>query len=118
MGTFCVAVEVASLRDDRFEFVEALVDTGASHSFFPASFLEELGVQPTERWPFRLADERQREFDLGMARIRIDGREAYTTVAFADAGMEPVLGAVALEELRLAVDPVGRRLIPVPGLLL
>ena len=29
----------------------------------------------------------------------------------------PLLGAVALESLFLAVDPVGKRLIPVEGLL-
>jgi hypothetical protein len=30
----------------------------------------------------------------------------------------PLLGAYALEGLRLTVDPVGRRLVPVPGLLM
>lgn len=32
--------------------------------------------------------------------------------------MPVLLGAHALEGLRLAADPVGRRLVPVPGLLL
>src|SRR5204863_478111 len=30
----------------------------------------------------------------------------------------PLLGAYALEGLRLAPDPIGRRLVPVPGLLM
>jgi predicted aspartyl protease len=80
--------------------------------------LRELGIEPRERWPFRLADERQREFDVGTAQVRIDGRSVYTPVVFGDDTMEPILGATTLEELRLAVDPVGRRLVSVPGLLI
>ena len=118
MGTFHVAVQVGNLRGDRFEFVEALVDTGARHSIFPADLLRELGVEPTERLPFRFADERQREFDAGIARIRLDSRERYETVVFGDPGMPALLGAVTLEDFSLGVDPVGRRLIPVPGLMM
>lgn len=106
------------MHEERFEFVSALVDTGASNSIFPASLLRSLGIEPRERrWPFRFADERQRNFDVGHARIRLDGREVYSVVVFGDDGMRPVLGAITLEEFRLAVDPVGRRLIPVPGLM-
>ena len=118
MGTFHVAIELGSLDGSRWEFVEALVDTGASHSIFPASLLRQLGIEPTERWPFRLADERQREFDVGAAQVRLFGRQAFTRVVFGDENMQALLGAVALEELGLGVDPVGRTLIPVPGLLM
>ena len=118
MSTFAVAVEVGHLEEDRFESIEALIDTGASHSTFPAPFLDGLGIELTERWPFRLADERIREYDVGIARIRLDGRLGYTRVVFADPGSQALLGAVTLEEFSLGVDPVGRRLIPVPGLLM
>lgn len=36
---------------------------------------------------------------------------------FGDPDTPPLLGAYTLEGLRLAADPVDRRLIPVPGLL-
>ena len=118
MSTFSVAVEIRPLDEDRFEFVEALVDTGASHSVFPGQFLRDLGIQPTETWPFRLADNRQREYEVGTARIRLDDRIGHTLVVFGDDGMQALLGAVTLEEFRLGVDPVDQRLIPVPGLLM
>jgi hypothetical protein len=41
-----------------------------------------------------------------------------TLVVFREAAAEPPLGAYALEGLRLAPDPVGQRLMPVPGLLM
>src|SRR5213080_3656248 len=49
--------------------------------------------------------------------IRMQGRVQPTIVVFAEPGSEPILGVVTLEEFRLAVDPVNRRLISVPGLL-
>jgi predicted aspartyl protease len=80
--------------------------------------LRSLGVEPVETWPFRLADNRERTFEVGEAQIRFDGRTRVTVVVFGDEGVQPLLGAVTLEEFSLGVDPVGRRLIPVPGLLL
>ncbi len=118
MGTFRVRIEVGDPAGQRFEPVEALVDTGASHTVFPGSFLSSLGVQPDERAIFRLADGRMVECDVGEAWIRIDGRRRMTVVVFGDEGIEPLLGAVTLEEFRLAADPVQRRLVSVPGLLM
>jgi clan AA aspartic protease len=118
VGTFRVSIEVGDSAGERWETLEALVDTGASHSVVPRPLLERLGVTPEERWPFRLADERQVEYDVGQTQVRIDGRTRFTIVVFGDAGSLPLLGAYTLEGFRLAPDPVGRRLIPVPGLLM
>jgi clan AA aspartic protease len=118
MSTFSVAVEIGPLDEDHFEWVEALVDTGASHSVFPGRLLRDLGIEPRETWPFRLADEHQREYEVGTARIRLHDRVEHTIVVFGDDGIQPLLGAVTLEEFRLAVDPVSHRLIPVPGLMM
>ncbi|HEU0073266.1 MAG TPA: retroviral-like aspartic protease family protein [Dehalococcoidia bacterium] len=118
MGTFQVAVEIGSSDGSQWEFVEALVDTGASHSIFPASLLHQLGIESTETWPFRLADERQREFGIGQARMRMFGRERVSTVVFGDDTMQPILGATTLEDFMLAVDPVRQTLVEVPGLLM
>jgi hypothetical protein len=41
-----------------------------------------------------------------------------TLVVFADSSSPALLGAYALEGVRLAADPLARRLVPVPGLLL
>ncbi len=118
VGTFRVTIEIGDPQGQRWETVEALVDTGASHTVAPASVLRRLGVTVQERWPFRLADERVVERDVGFAAVRINGRFAPVVVVFGDEGAESLLGAHTLKGLRLAVDPVARRLVPVPGLLM
>ncbi len=118
MGVFSVTIEVGDPRGENFQSVEALVDTGASHSAIPASLLRRLGVAPHARHPFLLADGRTVERDVGRTWVRIDGQTEVTIVVFADEGTQPLVGAVTLEEMRLGVDPVGRKLIEVPGYLM
>lgn len=65
-----------------------------------------------------MADEHQREFEVGQARLRMYGRERVSTVVFGDDTMQPLLGAITLEDFMLAVDPVQQRLVAVPGLLM
>jgi hypothetical protein len=48
----------------------------------------------------------------------MNGRAEQTLVVFGEATSQPLLGAYPLEGLRRAADPVGRRLVPVPGLLM
>ena len=97
--------------------VNALVDTGATCSSLPEDFLARLGVEPTVQRPFILANGQQISYGIAWVRIRLDGREQPTPVIFGERGSEPLLGAVTLEELGLAVDPVNRRLLPAPGYL-
>ena len=97
--------------------LEAIVDTGASYLTVPAALLAELGIEATDRETFVLADGREVERDVGEVRVRILGRTATTTVIFA-VGSDPVLlGAHALESLRLAVDPRSESLIAFTPLL-
>ena len=102
----------------RYETLTAFVDTGASHLVVPRTVLESLGVQAEESLPFELADNRVLEMDVGQVRLRIDGRERFTTVVFGEAGSGSLLGATGLELFNLGVDPVGQRLTPVRGLLM
>lgn len=118
VGTFRVTVEIGDPQGSRFQAVEALVDTGATYTWVPASVLAGLGVAPTFHFPFILADGRRIERDMAETRVRLDSQERITLVVFGDEGTEPLLGAYTLEGFGLAPDPVNRRLIPVPGLLL
>jgi clan AA aspartic protease len=115
MGMFEVRMEVGDLPTTQWIELDALVDSGASDTRVPRSILERLGIRPQERWPFRMADERQVEYDVGVAFVRIEGRAAPSTVVFGEEGSSPLLGATTLEMLRLGIDLVGQRLIPVPG---
>ncbi len=118
MGTFRAIVEVGDPTGSGWVPVQVLVDTGASHTVMPASVLQPLGVRPCSRGAFRLADGRRIEREMGQTWIRVDGAEVITQVVFGDEGVEPLLGVVTLEELRLGVDPVSLRIIPVDGLLM
>jgi aspartyl protease family protein len=115
MGVFHVTIEAADRNGTRFEPVDVLVDTGATYTTLPAEMLRRFGVQPIRRQRFLLADGSEMTKEVGEARVRVEGREQNTVVVFADNGATSLLGAVTLEELGLAVDPVGRQLIEVRG---
>ena len=117
MGTFTVPLQVGDLSGRHFIDVEALVDTGASDTVLPEDMLAGLGIEPVARRTFRLADERTVDYQVGQARIRLEGEDLVVLVVFAPEGMTPLLGATTLETFGLGVDPKGNRLISVPGLL-
>jgi predicted aspartyl protease len=118
MGTFRVAIEIGDAAGERWETVEALVDTGATYTTVSAELLGRLGVTPYTRDTFVLADGRRVEHDIGHSWIRVSGRSVVTLVVFSGPEATPLLGAYTLEGLRFAPDPLGRRLVPVPGLLM
>ena len=76
------------------------------------------GITPIMRQEFQFAQGEIREMEIGRTWVRFAGREVLTLVLFNEDGSPPLLGALALEEAFLGVDPVGRRLIPVRGLLM
>jgi clan AA aspartic protease len=118
VGTFSVAIQVAYADRQRWEWVEALVDTGSSYTWIPSPILAQLGIGPTRRFPFVLADGRHIEGDMAEVRVQYGGTEITTIVVFGDEGTQPLLGAYTLEGLGVAPDPVNQRLIEVPGLLM
>ena len=117
MGTFKIPIQIGGPSGAEFQSVDALVDTGASHTMLPRNLLTDLGVAVLEQVAFQLADERTVEYDVGEARIRLDGRERTTLVVFGPDSAEPLLGATTLQLFNMAVDTVSERLFSVPGLL-
>ena len=112
MGTFYHEMQVFSANGDRSETVDALVDTGASYSQVPGSILQRLGIFPTDTVEAELADGRVVEDPIAEVRVEINGRATFTWVTFGPENVASLLGAHALEGVRLAVDPSRRRLIP------
>jgi clan AA aspartic protease len=125
MGTFSVPFQVGDLAGQRFAQVEALVDTGSSDTSVPENVLADLGIEPIGEHPYRLADERIVRYPVGQARVRLDGQDLVVLdgqdlvvlVVFIPQGTMPLLGATTLETFGLGVDPKGKQLIPVPGLM-
>lgn len=111
MGTFTVNVEIGRLGSGELTPVEAMVDTGATHSVMPASLLAQLQVEPLEMREYALADDRVVAMGYGMANISIDGRALPCPVIFGADG-QYLLGSTTLEIFTLKVDPVEERLVP------
>ena len=92
--------------------IEAAVDTGAAYTTVPSRLLRELGVVPTGKRRFLLADGSRTEMDYGQAWATVDDESVVTIVVFGKDDGPSLLGAYTLEGLALAVDPVEQRLVP------
>jgi len=57
MGTFRIDVDVEHPNSTVRQTLQASVDTGAKLSWFPAAFLDSLGIRRLKQWHFRQADD-------------------------------------------------------------
>lgn len=116
MGTFRVTLEIGDPSGERFEQVDALVDSGATYTSVPRSLLRKLGVEPHRIMSLQMADGTRIERDFGRAWLKLYGEKEVSPVIFGDDGVTPLLGAVTLEIFGLGIDPVNTRLVPVTAL--
>ena len=117
MGTFSAEIQIGNQETGEFLQLEALVDTGSTYTLLPSEILNRLSIKTVGQRDFELADQRIVRYDVGEARLRLNGDELTVLVVFAPEGTSPLLGATALELFGLAADPVNQRLMPVPALL-
>ncbi len=118
MGIFTTRIGVANPQSEEYqwEWVEAWVDTGASHSMLPASLLEQvLALTPDEDLLFELGDGREERYGIGQARFQIENRQRTCTVIFGPEG-QYLLGANTLQQLNLIADANHHCLVPTPKL--
>ena len=113
MGTFYVTIGVTDRLRERYVSVDAMVDTGSTYTSLPESLLEGLGIEREETDVFELADNRLVEYAMGDIRLLLENRERYVPVVFAPDEATPLVGATTLEILRLGIDPIAERLVPV-----
>lgn len=118
MGTFYWPIALGDLQGQRFEHVQALVDTGATWTWVPRDLLERLGYRPTLKRALRTADNRTIERDATIVLIRLEAETIPNICIFGDVGSELLLGVTTMEAFSVAPDPVNRRLVPVAGLLM
>ena len=118
MGTFNARVGVSDGNGGTTEWVDALVDTGATYSVLPASMLRErIGVQPKESLEFTFATGEQRLLPVGSAHFCVGDREGTSKVVFGEEG-QFLLGATTLQELAMIADTSRHRLVRAPKLLI
>lgn len=94
-----------------------LIDSGAVYSVVPQRVLKDLGIKPIAREEFRLADGSKITRKKGIALFRYGERVGGADVIFGEKGDSMLLGALTLEALGLALDPLKRELKPLPMVL-
>lgn len=96
------------------EEVELFVDTGSTFLVVPRELADRLGLVVNRHARVLVAGGRREVWPIAEVRLTIGTAEA-TTPCFITSQGPPLLGAVALESLLLAVDTVGKRLVPAEG---
>ena len=118
MGTFYQQVGVGNPASNEFQWVDALIDTGATHSMLPESLLAQtLNLSPIEELEFTLANGSKQTYSRGEARVKIGERELTTPVVFGPEGRY-LIGATTLQIFNLIADTTHHRLLPTPELTL
>ncbi len=113
MGLFRVAGRLTG-PTGQSEVVDFIVDTGATFLVVPRELADRLELVARRTRAVQLAGGREESWPIGEVRLTLDGDEVTTPCFIAQEG--PILlGAVPLESLLLAVDPVAKRLVPVKG---
>ena len=114
MGLTFVELEVANpASPDNREKVEFLVDSGAVYSIVPEQVLARLGIEPTSKEQFFLANGEKIVRKRGNALFFLDGKDGASPVIFGEEGDSTLLGVVTLESLGKILDPIHRELKPI-----
>ena len=87
-----------------------LVDTGAIDCLARTTSWLRAGVRPEGKAVYELANGQPVEYEYGFARVTFLGAETVVQVIFGPPGTEPILGAVALENTGVTVDPANKTL--------
>ncbi len=112
MGIFRVTIGIGNMEGGDLQEVDALVDTGATHTMAPGAFLHYLHIRPMYTSEVTVANGESAHWDVGIENITYGGRRALCQVFFGPEGADYLLGATSLEALGFVVDPVAQELQP------
>jgi clan AA aspartic protease len=116
MGLLKKKVRLSNSKNPELFFEEEFwVDTGALYSFVPEDYLQRIGVEPAATRKLVLADGRQETRLLGFCDFQIEGLQGSIpcAVVFGPKGSLFLLGATALENFGVEVDPIQKKLKPI-----
>ena len=116
MGLLKKRVRLSNSKNPELFFEEEFwVDTGALYSFVPEDYLQRIGVEPAATRKLVLADGRQETRLLGFCDFQIEGLQGSIPcpVVFGPKGSLFLLGATALENFGVEVDPIQKKLKPI-----
>lgn len=110
MGLTHVPVTVSNLITSESFTAEFLIDTGASEPMVPAAELKKIGIEPTGKRGYELANGQWAEFEVGAAQISFWDETFPIRVIFGPDDAEPILGVIALKSAGIMVDPKNQTL--------
>lgn len=115
MGLTVLEIEVGNpANPDVTQKLEFLIDSGAIYSVIPTPVLERFGLRPLAEQEFRLADGTKICRKKGWAFFKFGNKVGVADVIFGEEGDSVLLGALTLEALGLALDPIKRELRELP----
>jgi len=118
MGITTLKVDVANVASPKKgRTIEFIVDSGAIYPVVPSRTLRDLGIKPIAEQEFRLADGSTIRRKKGVAVFRYKEHVGVADVIFGEEGDYTLFGALGLEALGLALDPLKRELRPLPMIL-
>ena len=115
MGQFRVTARLTG-PTGRSEDAEFLIDTGSMLLGLPRALADRLDLVPELNRRVMLADGTMTRLPVADVRLTLGGEGVMTPCYIVPEG-SPLLGAVALQSLFLAVDPVHERLVPIQALI-
>ncbi len=119
MRTFTVQATVSHpKRREHPVTLDFLVGTRATYMLLPAEIVEQLALATPYERPVELATGEHVAYPLGQVRLALAGEEWVTIFLAGPRGSTPLLGTVPLTSFGVAADPIHRRLVPVPSVLL
>lgn len=116
MGLIHVTVQLKPLATGTSNYeADFLVDTGAADCMAPGDELTRIGMKPSGKTVYDLADGSLQEYEFGLAEINFMGEVTAGRVICGPVGIEPVLGVTALESVGIMIDPANRTLKRLPA---
>jgi predicted aspartyl protease len=112
MGMVYVDLEVAA-EGGPGRTVRFLVDSGALYSVLPHDVWQALGLAPTRRMEFVLADGTTIERPVSHCFFTYLGTRAPSPVVLGEPADDALLGTITLENLGLILNPFDRTLRPI-----
>jgi len=105
MGLTHVVVRLFKSNSQDTYSADFLVDTGSMYTMAPAAELRKIGIQPTGKDVYELANGEWVELEHGSAELEFMGEVIPLRILFGPDGSAPILGVIALESAGYIVDP-------------
>lgn len=113
MGLTKVILEITN-PEDKLKTIkgEFLVDSGAFYTVLPKRMVDKLNLKPQFIQKFGLADGTSIKRPVGNAYVKFEDREIASPVILGKSNDSPLMGALALENMGLIINPFDRTLHP------